>query len=152
MREYCSLFLKMCVFSLGWNMWHWTLLDIWVQNIFSACFCIIWVCWIQIHVCLLTFNLWCHSPSNTQNKNGHQNHICSIFFYILLHDFWFMHDLELINLCLMFCCQNDLYLTFKFKMVTTNTQIKAVFIHVNYNHKQHLFNGKLKKIDYNTAD
>ena len=54
------------------------------------------------------------------------------FCYILLHDFRFLHDSELINLCLMFFDQNDLYLTSKFKMVTANTQIKAVFMHVNY--------------------
>ena len=52
---------------------------------------------------------------------------------ILLHDFRFLHDLVLINLCLMFFDQNDLCLTFKFKMVTANTHIKAVFMHVNYN-------------------
>ena len=28
--------------------------------------------------------------------------------------------------------QNDLYLTFKFKMVTADTQIRAVVMHVNY--------------------
>ena len=69
------------------------------------------------------------------------------FCYKLLHDFWFVHDFELINLCLMFFDQNDLYLTFKFKMVTTNTQIKAFYMHVNYinYHKQHLFDGNLKK-------
>ena len=55
------------------------------------------------------------------------------FCYILLHDFWFLHDLELINLYLMFFDQNDLCLTFNFKMVTANTHIKAVFMHVNYN-------------------
>ena len=33
----------------------------------------------------------------------------------------------------MFFDQNDLYLTFKFKMVAANTQIKAMFMHVNYN-------------------
>ena len=54
------------------------------------------------------------------------------FCYILLHDLWFLHDLEFINVCLMFFDQNDLYLTFKFKMVTANTKIKAVFMHVNY--------------------
>ena len=53
--------------------------------------------------------------------------------YILFHDFWFLHDLKLINLCLMFFDQNDLCLTFKFKMVTANTHIEAVFMHVNYN-------------------
>ena len=55
------------------------------------------------------------------------------FCYILLHDFWFLHDLELINLCLMFFYENELYLTFKFKTVTAATQIKTVFMHVNYN-------------------
>ena len=30
------------------------------------------------------------------------------FCYILLHDFMFLHDLELINLCLMLFDQNDL--------------------------------------------
>ena len=60
-------------------------------------------------------------------------YICSIFCYILLQDFWFLHDLELIILCLMFFDQNDLYLIFNFKMVIANTQMKAVFIHVNYN-------------------
>ena len=54
------------------------------------------------------------------------------FCYILLYDFWFLHDSELINLCLMFFDRNDLCLTFKFKMVTANTHIKAVFMHVNY--------------------
>ena len=55
------------------------------------------------------------------------------FCYKLLHDYWFLHDFELINLCLMFFNKNDFYLTFKFKMVTTNTRIKAFFMHVNYN-------------------
>ena len=32
-----------------------------------------------------------------------------------------------------FFYQNDLCLTFKFKMVTANTHIKAVLMHVNYN-------------------
>ena len=41
--------------------------------------------------------------------------------------------LNLINLCLIFFDQNDLNLTFKFKMVTSNTEIKAFFMHVNYN-------------------
>ena len=49
------------------------------------------------------------------------------FCYELLYDFWFLHDFVLINLCLMFFDQNDLYLTFKFKMVTANTQLKAFF-------------------------
>ena len=45
----------------------------------------------------------------------------------------------------MFSDQNDLYLTFKFKMVTANRQIKVFFMHVNYNPiKKHLFNGNLK--------
>ena len=47
-------------------------------------------------------------------------HLC----YKLLHDLCFLHDLELINLGLMYFEQNDLYLTFKFKMVTANTQKK----------------------------
>ena len=64
----------------------------------------------------------------SKTKNDHQNHIWSRFSDILLHDFWFLHDLELINLGLMFFDQNDLYLTLKFKMVTANTQIKAVFM------------------------
>ena len=55
------------------------------------------------------------------------------FCYILLHDFWFLHDLELIILCLIFFDQNDLCLTFKFKMITADTHIKTVFLHVNYN-------------------
>ena len=33
----------------------------------------------------------------------------------------------------MFVNQNDLNLTFKFKMDTDNTQIEAFFMHVNYN-------------------
>ena len=76
------------------------------------------------------------------------------FCYILLHDFWFLYDLELINLCLVFFNQNELYLTFKFKMVIANTQIKAVFMHVNYIFikKYHLFNEKLKNRLRNTAD
>ena len=55
------------------------------------------------------------------------------FCYKLLHDFCFLHDFVLINLCLMFFDQNDLYLTFKFYMVTANTGIKAFFMQVNYN-------------------
>ena len=50
-----------------------------------------------------------------------------------MHDSWFLYDFELINLCLMFFYQNDLYLTLKFKMGTANTEMKAVFMHVNYN-------------------
>ena len=66
----------------------------------------------------------------------------------LLQDFWFLHDLELINLCLMFCDQNELYLTFKFKMVTVNTQIKAVFMHVNYDIINEVCLMEISKIDY----
>ena len=33
----------------------------------------------------------------------------------------------------MFFDQDDFYLTFNFKMVTVNTQIKAILMHVNYN-------------------
>ena len=79
-------FLKICVIWKHWNMKHWTSLDIWVQIIFHACFYIIWVCWIRI--CRLTFYRWCHSHLKKQNKNGRQNHICSIF---LLHIIaWFL--------------------------------------------------------------
>ena len=49
------------------------------------------------------------------------------FGYKLLPDFWFLYDFELINLWLMSFDQNDFYFTFKFKMGTTNTQIKAFF-------------------------
>ena len=45
------------------------------------------------------------------------------FCYKSFHDLWFLHDLELINLFLLFFEQNDLYLTFKVKMVTANSQI-----------------------------
>ena len=45
---------------------------------------------------------------------------------------YLVHDLELMNLSVMFLDKNDLYLTFKFKMVTGNTQIKACFMHLNY--------------------
>ena len=55
--------------------------------------------------------------------------------YKLLHDFWFLRDFEFISLSLMFFDQNDLYLTFKFKIVTANRQIKVFFMHVNYNIK-----------------
>ena len=53
-------------------------------------------------------------------------------FYIFAKHFWFLRDLVLINLCLMIYDRDDLYSTFKFKMVTANTQIKAIFMHVNY--------------------
>ena len=48
----------------------------------------------------------------------------------LLHDFWFLHDFELIN-CLMFNDQNDLYLTFKFKMVAANMFSSILIVTVN---------------------
>ena len=70
------------------------------------------------------------------------------FSFILLHDFWFLHGLELINLCLMFLDQNDLCLTFKFKTVTANTHIKAVFMHVHYNMINNICLIKNKNIDY----
>ena len=89
------------------------------------------------------------SLSNEQNKKWPPKlHFFPYFCYTLFHDFWFLHNLELLNWCLMFFDQNDLCLTFKFKMVTANTKIKTVFIHVNYNINTFLFNGKLKKIDY----
>ena len=65
------------------------------------------------------------------------------FCYILLHDFWFLHDLELINLCLMFFEQNDLCL-----MVTANTHLKAVFMHENDNVINNMCLMENKKIDY----
>ena len=55
------------------------------------------------------------------------------FSYKLLQDFWFLRDFKLINLCLVFFDQNDLYLSFKFKMVTGNRQIKVFFMYMNYN-------------------
>ena len=70
------------------------------------------------------------------------------FCFKLFHDFWvFFYDLELLNLCFMFFEQNELYLTFKFKIFITNTQIKAVFMLVNYYIINNiLFNIKLKNI------
>ena len=45
-----------------------------------------------------------------------------------------------------FAHQNDLYLIFTFKMVTTKTQIKAFSMHVNYNIINNiLFIGKKEK-------
>ena len=49
--------------------------------------------------------------------------------------------------------QNDLCLTFKFKMVTVNTQKEAMFMHVSYNiiNVIILFNGNLKiRLRYTT--
>ena len=40
----------------------------------------------------------------------------------LTHNFRFLHDFELIDFSVTFLHKNDLYLAFKFKMVTTNTQ------------------------------
>ena len=39
----------------------------------------------------------------------------------------------------MFFDQKDQYLTFKFKLVTVNTQMKAIFMHVNYNIINNIF-------------
>ena len=85
--------------------------------------------------CVLNSNLWiklyiwCPSPLNKQNKKWPPKpHLPYI-----LRDFWFLHYFELITSYLMFSDQNDLYLTFKFKMVTANRQIKVFFMHVNYN-------------------
>ena len=75
------------------------------------------------------------------------------FCYILSHNFWYLHDLELINLCLMFFDQNDLCLTFKFKMVNANTNKTAVFMHVNYNIINNIcLMKKMKNRLRNTAD
>ena len=107
-------FMKRRRFSLGWNLKHETLLGILVY-ITYLCY-IICVC--RIRICRIT---------DLAAKTTSFLYFC----YTLLHDFWFLHDLELINLCLMFFDQSDLYLTFLFKTVTANTQIKAVFMHVN---------------------
>ena len=56
-----------------------------------------------------------------------------IFLLNIIARFLVLHDLGLTKLFLIFFDQNDLYLTFKFKMVTINTQIKAIFMHVDYN-------------------
>ena len=55
------------------------------------------------------------------------------FCYKLLHVSWLLHDFELINVCTIFFDQNDLYLTFIFKMVTANTEMKAFLMLLNYN-------------------
>ena len=70
------------------------------------------------------------------------------FRYKLLHNFWFLHDFELINLYLMFFDKNDLYLTFIFKMATTNTQIKTFFMHVNFNIINNICLLEIWKINY----
>ena len=36
MKEYCSLFMKMCVFRQGWNLKYWALIGILVYNFVSA--------------------------------------------------------------------------------------------------------------------
>ena len=59
------------------------------------------------------------------------------FSFTLRHNFRFLHYLELINLSVMSLDKKDLYLTLKFRMVT-NTQIKAFFVHLNYNKKTSL--------------
>ena len=118
-----------------------------MQISFWACFYIIWVCWIRI--CRSTFYFWCHSPSNKQNKKWPPKpHLFYIFVTYYCTIFVFFHDLELIHLCSMFFDQNDLYLTFKFKMVTANTQIKPVFMHMNYNIINNICLMRNWKIDY----
>ena len=64
-----------------------------------------------------------------KNKMATKTSSVLYFCYMLLHDFRFLHDLELIKLLMSY----DPYLTFKFKMFTANTQKRAVFMHVNYN-------------------
>ena len=46
----------------------------------------------------------------------------------------------------MFLDKNDLYLSFKFRMVTANTQIKAFEMHLNYTIKN-TFLMEIQKID-----
>ena len=108
-------FLKMCVFSLDWNMKHWTLLDIWGQ-IFPPLFLDNFG--VQYPNVSVTIPSWCQSPLKKQNKKMVAKTTSFLYIcYTLLHDFWFLQDLELINLCLMFFNQNDLSLTFKFKFI-----------------------------------
>ena len=74
------------------------------------------------------------------------------FHCTLTLNFRFLHDLELINLSVMFFDENDVYLTFKFRMVT-DKKSKCVFMHLNYNIKKtYLFNRNLKNRLGNTAD
>ena len=61
-----------------------------------------------------------------------EKHIFPIFFLNIIARFLVLHHLELINLSIMFPDQNGLYFTFKFKMVTTSTQIKTFPMYVNY--------------------
>ena len=112
--------LKMCVFSLGWNMNHWALLDIWVQIFFR----------------LFLHNLGVLNSNRTDNilslvsftfqwAKQKMTAKSTSFLYLcctLTHNFRFLHDLELINLSIMFLDKNDLYLNFKFKLITANTQ------------------------------
>ena len=91
----------------------------------------------------LSADILCHSPQTTQKQKMAAKTTSVLYFCnTLLHDFWFLHDLELIKSCFMLFVQNDLYLTYKSKMFTANTQIKAIFVHVNYDSiKKQLFNG-----------
>ena len=95
----------------------------------SACFYIVSVCWTRI--CRTTFYIWRPSPSNKQSKKWPPKPHLFIFLLNIIARFllsaWF--GVIKINVCLKFFDPND----FKFKMVTTNTQIKAIFMHVNYN-------------------
>ena len=144
MSEYCSFFL-MCVFSLGWNIKLWHLLDIWVQ-IFSTCFYIIWVCWILI--CRITFYMYLWGPSslNKQNKKWPpKNTFFQYLCYTLTCNFRFLHDLELINLSVMVLDKRWPLLTFKFRMATANTHIKAFFMNLNYNIKNSTCLMEIKK-------
>ena len=52
--------IKICIFSMGWNLKHETLLEILVYTFLSTCFYIICVCWIRI--CPITFYIWWPSP------------------------------------------------------------------------------------------
>ena len=103
-------FMKICWFCPGWNLKHETFLGILVYTLLSACFHIICMWWVRI--CKITFCIWCPSSVNKQSKIWPPKPQSSFlyFCYILLHDIWFLHDLELINLCPMIFDKNDLYL------------------------------------------
>ena len=60
-----------------------------------------------------------------------------------MHIVWFLLDLQLINLYVMFFDQDDLYLTFSSKMVTATKIIYVFLMHLNII-KQHIL-WKFKK-------
>ena len=109
MREYCSLF-RQCVY-LAWP-------EIFDNRISSRLF---------LHnLDVLISNL----SDNKLGKLGKQiwppkPHF-SIFLLSINAQFWFLHDLELINL-------SDMFLD---KKVTTNTQLGTCFLRLNYYYKK----------------